>query len=308
MATDALGNLYLAQGNAIVMFTPAGVKRVIAGSTSQTDNNGYADGKGSDALFDMPGGLVIDASHNIYVADAVNNAIRKIAPDGMVTTIAGGNKAGYADGQGTAASFNFPQGIAIDNSGNIYVTDTGNDLIRKITPNGTVSTIAGKVEAGNTDGAGNAARFNVPQGIVPDSHGDLFIADANNNLIRRITPDGMVTTFAGSGYATSFDGTGKIAAFDFPDAITMDMDGYIYVTEAFSGQISKITPNAQVTRLSHLNGFPDFEIPFLPTHNNHDLAYASTISIPNGITYNSSRNDLFVADHGHGYIHEGSTY
>ncbi|MBS1529986.1 MAG: hypothetical protein JSU01_06745, partial [Bacteroidetes bacterium] len=228
MATDASGNLYIAKGNIIDMITPAGVQTIIAGDPN--NENGYADGKGSAALFDMPSGLAIDASHNLYVADAANNAIRKITPDGNVTTIAGGGKAGYTDGQGSAARFNFPQGIVLDNSGNIYVSDTGNDLIRKIATDGTVTTVAGKVESGKTDGTGAAARFNIPEGITIDNNGNLVVADAGNNLIRKIAPDGTVSTFAGSGYATSFDGTGKTAAFAFPNSITIDAHGYLYVT------------------------------------------------------------------------------
>jgi sugar lactone lactonase YvrE len=303
MATDASGNLYLAKGNMIVMITPAGVQTNIAGNTN--NENGYADGKGSAAMFDLPGGLAIDANKNLYVADAANNAVRKITPDGTVTTIAGSGKAGYTDGQAKAASFNFPQGIVIDNNGNIYVADTGNDLIRRITPDGTVTTIAGKVESGKVNGTGITATFNIPQGITIDASDNLYVADAGNNLIRKISPGGLVSTFAGSGYATSFDGTGNIAAFDFPNTITIGTNGYLYITEAISGQVSKITTTAQVTRLNMTDVAP-FGAPYVIDRGPFTPPDNASMRYPNGISFISKNNSLYVADYGNGYIKEGS--
>lgn len=300
MAFDAAGNFYVTDDShdVIRMVTPAGVITNIAGSGTR----GNSDGTGSAAGFNIPSGLAVDAASNIYVADAGNNMIRKITPAGVVTTVAGNGTVGSADGKGSAATFSFPQGIAVDNNGNIYIADTGNDLIRKITPNGTVTTIAGKLLLGKSNGAGTAATFNIPQGLAVDASGNLYVADAENNLIREISPAGVVSTFAGSGYATSFDGTGTGASFDFPNTIAIDQTGNLYVTEAFSNSISKISPNGLVHRLS-VSGEASFGTNNgnNPTANLTYTNVSSGVSLPNGIAV-SNANIVYVADYGDNLI------
>jgi streptogramin lyase len=149
---------------------------------------GYADGSGKDVLFLNPRGVAVDFNGNVYVGDYNNHRIRKITANGEVSTFAG-STIGSDDGIGKLAKFNNPRGITIDSSGNLYVTDQGSHRIRKITPAGVVTTLAGGNEAGNRDGIGSAALFNVPLGIAVDASGNLYVVEGTNNTVRKITQD-----------------------------------------------------------------------------------------------------------------------
>ena len=151
------------------------------------------------ASFREPSGVAFDGDGNLYVADTANHTIRKVTPAGVVTTFAGSGSSGSDDGTGTAASFNYPRGVAVDGDGNLYVADTNNNTIRKVTPAGEVTTFAGSGSYGSDDGTGTAASFANPRGVAVDGDGNLYVADTNNNTIRKVTPAGVVTTFAGSG-------------------------------------------------------------------------------------------------------------
>lgn len=207
------GSLLVADGanNAIRMVTLAGTVTTYAGPlpTDPTAGaSGFVDGTGDAASFSQPAFVAIDAAGNAFVTDSGNNAIRRIAPGGVVVTIAGpppgdpnAGTSGFADGTASAALFNDPTGIAVDANGNIYVADTNNNAIRKITADGVVSTLAGRYPTdptaglpGNTDGTGDQASFNGPRGLVVDSNGNIYVADTGNNLIRKVTPSGVVTT------------------------------------------------------------------------------------------------------------------
>ncbi len=185
----------------------------------QAGVEGSADGQGTAASFHFPFGIAVDSSDNLYVADNHNHLIRKIDSSGTVTTLAGqAGITGSADGQGTAASFHFPFGIAVDSSDNLYVADTHNHLIRKIDSSGTVTTLAGQAGiTGSADGQGTAASFYSPKGIAVDTLGNLYMADTDNRLIRKIDPSGTVTTLAGqAGITGSADGQGTAASFNNP--------------------------------------------------------------------------------------------
>ena len=211
---------------------------------------GSTDATGILASFNNPGGLAVDASGNIYVADQSNHKIRMITPAGVVTTFAGSGTPTSIDGTGTAASFNLPSGIAIDGAGNLYVAECYNHAIRMITPAGVVTTFAGSGVVGSTDGTGTTASFNYPTDITIDATGDLYVSDLNNHKIRKITPAGVVTTFAGSGLNGSADGTGTAASFYQPLGICSDLSGNIYVADYSNNKIRKITPAGVVTTIA----------------------------------------------------------
>ncbi len=189
---------------------------------------GSSDGSGSAARFFSPSGVAVDSSGTVYVADTGNNTIRKITSGGAVTTLAGlAGSSGSADGTGPGARFSRPTGVAVDVSGTVYVADTGNNTIRKITSGGTVTTLAGLAGSfGSNDGTGSAARFSFPGGVAVDSSGTVYVADTNNQTIRIVTSGGSVTTLAGlSGIPGAADGTGSTARFSFPRAIAVDSSG-----------------------------------------------------------------------------------
>jgi streptogramin lyase len=192
------------------------------------------------ASFNTPTGIALDASGNIYVAERGYNRISKITPDTVVTTLAGSGTAGSADGTGTSASFNTPSGVAVDASGNIYVADQYNYEIRKITPAGVVTTLAGSGTAGSADGTGTAATFNRLTGVAVDAFANIYVADRYNNKIRKITPAGVVTTLAGGAFPGYYDSTGTAAFFDNPMGVATDASGNVYVTDLNNNKIRKI--------------------------------------------------------------------
>ena len=182
----------------------------------------FRDGSAAEAKFYSPFGTAVDAAGNVYVADSKNNRIRKISPNGLVTTLAGTTLQGYADGIGTNASFRFPTGVAVDGAGNVYVADCENHCIRRINPAGMVTTFAGlgTVE-GNNNGTGSNARFRFPKGIAIDATGNLYVTDFSTMGIRKIDPNGVVTTLAGSGTVGYADGLGTAARFRYPIGLSL---------------------------------------------------------------------------------------
>ena len=207
-------------------------------------------GDGSPTSFSDPFGIAVAQDGTVYVADAgESNRIRKIAPDGSVTTLAGGSE-GFADGSGAQASFNTPSALAIDTGGNLYVADTGNNRIRKITREGAVSTIAGDGTAGYADGPAAQSRFNGPIGVAVDKDGNVYVADTYNDRIRKISTDNQVTTVAGAGTPGYADGASHNAMFDTPCGIAVMNDGSLVVADTGNNRLRKISSDGNVTTLS----------------------------------------------------------
>ncbi|HLG13619.1 MAG TPA: gluconolaconase [Blastocatellia bacterium] len=244
IAVDKRGALYVAdagESNRILRIKTQGNVETIAGSVE-----GLADGPARAAKFNTPSGIAIDRRGNIIIADTGNNRIRKLDTRGYVSTLAGEGTAGFRDGTAAEAQFNGPIGVAADENGNILVADAYNDRIRRISPAGEVTTIAGDGAPGFADGDGLASLFDTPCGIALDSTGNVFVADTGNNAIRKITPQGAVLTVAG-GTRGRRDGQGREASFDNPTGIVVTHDGFLFVTDAGSGLVRRVTPEGDVT-------------------------------------------------------------
>ncbi len=242
--------------------TVTGGTPAINGQTLTIAGNGaagYVDGQGVGVTsFNYPSGGVADAVGNLYIADAQNHVIRKIIiATGVVTTFAGSGASGSADGTLRTASFNFPYGLCLDASGNMYVADARNNNIRKITPGGVVTTLAGTAgTSGSTNGAGSAASFNSPFGVAADASGNLYVADYSNNMIRKIIiSTTVVSTFAGTGVAGAGNGAAGSATFNGPEGIAVDASGNIYVADQLNSLIRKITTGASPVVSTYASGF-----------------------------------------------------
>ena len=285
MAIDATGTLYIADSSnhTIRKMTPDGVVTTVAGK-AQTP--GYVDANGADARFYYPTGMAVDSTGNAYVADFSNNVVRKITPAGDVTTIAGGYH------------FDYPGGVAVDVAGNVYVTATVNETIDKVAPDGTVTIYAGVPgKAGLKNGGASKARFDDPSGITIDSAGNLYVADFNNDAIRKITPDLVVSTPAGGAQNGSNDGSGQGASFRGPLGVAVDGAGNLYVTDENNDTIRKVTPGGLVTTLAGSplsGGWVD------GTGGDARMTY------PHGIAVDGSGN-IYVADLLNNTIREGTS-
>jgi sugar lactone lactonase YvrE len=209
------------------------------------------DGTGGAARFNFPTGMAVDSAGNVYVADQRNETIRKITPTGVVTTLAGtAGMVGSADGTGAAARFHNPFGVAVDGVGNVYVADNGNSTIRKVTAAGIVTTVAGTAGmVGKADGIGAAARFYDPTGVAVDSAGNVYVVDQANDTIRKISVAGVVTTLTGSGVGSA-DGAGAAARFNVPTGVAVDSAGNVYVADTNNATIRKITPTGTTTTIA----------------------------------------------------------
>jgi sugar lactone lactonase YvrE len=247
VAVDGEGNIIIADYNnhRVRKLTPDGTVSTLAGS----GRGGFADGAGAAAEFNGPMGMAVDGEGNIIIADYCNHRVRKITPDGTVSTLAGSGRQGFSDGAGAAAQFNYPIGVAVDGEGSIIIADNFNHRVRKITPDGTVSTLAGSRSAGFADGAGAAAQFDCPRGVAVDGEGNIIIADYNNDRVRKITPDGTVSTLAGSGREGFADGAGAAAEFNCPVGVAVDGEGSIIVVDLGKKRLRKITPDGTVSTL-----------------------------------------------------------
>ncbi len=327
VALDSNGNLYVADyyNDTIRKVTPTGVVTTLAGSPG---NAGTNDGMGTNAQFDGPSGVAVDSAGNIYVAEfgSPNNAIRKVTTAGMVTTLPAGGFEPYAvavDSAGDVFSVNagsgniveftpagtnwmvttlaggffHPEGIAVDVESNLYVANSDDDTVSKVTPGGSVSTLAGVSGApGNTDGTGSEALFNTPIGLALDSAGALYVADEGNNTIRKITTAALVNTVAGSGSTSqgSVNGAGNEARFNGPQAVAVDGAGNVYVADTFNDTIRTVTSAGVVNTIAGLAGMAG---------NSNGVGSDARFNLPQGVAVDGAGN-IYVGDSGNGAIRE----
>lgn len=283
VAVDASGNVYVADelNHKIRKITTAGVVTTFAGSTS-----GYQDGNGTSAKFNSPNGLAFDSFGNLFVVDCYNHRIRKITPSGDVTTFAGSVQGAF-NGNGTVARFNFPQGIAIDSSNNLFIVDGSNNIIRKITPSGDVTTFAGTagVQA-YVDGTGSDARFGIVKAIgINRTNNDMFVTDGHR--IRKITSAGVVTTYSGSTNGL-VNGTLTASKYFWPEGIVVTTSGDVYVGDSTNCVIRKLSASGTVTTLcGNSNGI---------VGSADGTGNAASFYSPKGLCFDSSGNNLYVAD------------
>ncbi|HEY8783185.1 MAG TPA: NHL repeat-containing protein [Mucilaginibacter sp.] len=258
---------------------------------------GYADASGLSAQFNNPEGITIGNNGNLYVSDSYNGIIREVTPAGAVSTVAGTTTIGYTDGAAATAQFYAPHGSAFDAQGNLYVADFGNNVIRKITPAGIVSTYAGNGTAGYRNGAATSANltgtsdtlavFNNPQAVAVDANGNVYVADRGNNVIRKILTTGRVVTLAGHRTAGYVDATGASAAFDNPSGLVVDGQGNVFVSDQANSAIRKITTAGAVSTIAGGN------------------TQATLLNFPSAIAIDKTGN-LFIVDEG-GRIFEYTT-
>ncbi len=321
---DSKGNLYVADAlnNLVRKVSTSGLVTTVAGGTISELTNlparGFADGTGRDALFSTGLGITagaegpllvanygalclgVDGSSNVYLADTLNQVIRRISVEGVVTTLAGSpGTLGSVDGTGSAAQFSSPFGVAVTAEGIVYVTDAGNNTIRKVTAAGVVTTLAGRdgSNAGTSDGSGANARFNNPTGIALDRAGNLFVTDSNNHTIRKITPAGVVTTFAGSpGLRGSADGLGSFARFNSPSGLTVDSAGTVYVADTGNATIRKITSAGIVSTVAGLAGL---------SGNAEGTGNAARFVTPYAVAVDAA-GALYIADSGNNAIRKAT--
>ena len=286
VAVDASGNTYVADtGNACIrLINPAGAVSTFAGSPGHP---GSADGTGAAASFNHPDGLAVDKNGNVYVADTANGTLRLITPAGVVTTLAGkAGVAGSVNGPAASATFNQPAAVAVDASLNVYVADSANHAIRLLTPAGVVSTLAGTGVAGKADGPAVTAAFHTPMGVAVDAAGNVYVADTQNHTIRQISA-GIVSTLAGTaGVAGSADGTGVKASFSGPTSLAVAASGTLFVADTGNQTVRALKAGGVVTTLAGKAGtFGD----------TNALGKTATFYTPRGLALDGASN-LYVAD------------
>ena len=267
---------------------------------------GWRDGAAAQARFADPYDLALDPHGALYVSDGGDNdRIRVLRTDGTVATLAGGVE-GFQDGQGAAARFDTPSGLALDATGNLYVADTGNHAIRKVTPAGVVSTLAGTGTPGFRDGPGRQAQFDGPMGVAIDAAGRVIVADAYNDRIRAIAPDGTVTTLAGGPAPGDVDGPGAQARFDTPCAVLVDTLGRIVVADTRNDALRAIDAAGSVTTLARAapDGpmkWPLHRLVSLAQARNGQLMVGTLAGLVTQVDADGTARVLFGADE-HGFV------
>lgn len=269
-------------GNRVRKVSANGDVTTFAGNIANTSVNG----NGAAASFNSLTGIALAPSGDLYAAEFIGNLIRRITPTAFVSTFAGSGVPGSANANGTNASFTGPIAMTIDGVGNIFLAELNTARIRKITPAGDVTTLAGTGAFGFVNGTGTAASFARPYGIAVDAAGNLFVADSDNNAIRKVTPGGVVTTFAGTGTAGFADGAANVATFERPNGVAFDAVGNLYVADTGNSLLRKITPAGVVSTLAGQPGVMGAL---------NGIGSAATLKQPSGLAVGAD-GTIYVAD------------
>jgi DNA-binding beta-propeller fold protein YncE len=271
LALDGAGHLYVADAgnNRVRKISPERIITTIAGSGPTGYLRGGFGGDGgpaTEAELNTPTAVIVAPDGAVLIADARNNRVRRIAPDGTIATLAGNGTEGFRGDGGPAADaeLDFPSGLALDAAGSLYIADTDNHRVRRVTPDGTIATIAGSGPTGYLRGGfggdgrpATAARLWRPFGLALDAAGSLYIADGFNNRVRRLTPDGTITTIAGSGptgyLQGGFGGDGgpaTAARLNFPRALVLDAAGQLYIADALNHRVRRVARDGTITTVA----------------------------------------------------------
>jgi uncharacterized protein YjdB len=293
VAADASGNIYIADNSnyRVRKVSPSGVITTIAGNGSYgfSGDGGAATAAALNGVVDV----AADAAGNVYIADQGNQRIRKVNTSGIISTVAGNGGYGFSGdgGQATAAHLYSPSGIAVDASGNLYITDYNNLRIRKVNTSGIISTFAGNGSYGfgGDGGAATAANLYYPQKVAVDLSGNVYIADGNNQRIRKVNTSGIISTFAGNGsYGFSGDGGAATSAtFNYPSSVAVDASGNVYIGDQSNSRIRKVNTSGIVTTIAGTGSFG--------YGGDGGAATAATLYSPTGVAVDASGN-VYVCD------------
>ena len=294
VTVDSNHNIYIVdKGNGrIRKVSTSGVITTVAGSTA----NGTYAGDGGPAIsasLDTPNGVAFDSSGNMYIADTGNNVVRKVNTSGTISTVAGNTYSAYAGdgGPATSASLSSPTSVAVDSAGNLYIADANNNCIREVTTDQNIHTVAGQCSYALYQGDGGPAlqaKLNKPYSIALDAYGDLFISDTENEVIREVTPDGIIHLVAGTPGTTGFqEGPALQAKFNSPSGISMDASGSIYIADKSNFRIRKLLPSGNVVTVAG-TGSPGYS-------GDNGPATSAKLYFAPGVGTDSSGN-VFIAD------------
>jgi len=291
---DSNHNIYIVDKDncRIRMVSASGIINTVAGlSTSQT----YAgdNGKATLASLNLPNGIAFDSAGNMYIADTGNNVVRKVNTSGIITTVAGDNISAYSGDGGPATSANLsePTGVALDAAGNLYIADANNNCIRVVTTDQNIHTVAGQCSYALFQGDGGPAtqaKLNKPYSVAVDAYGNIYIADTENERIRKVTPDGIINTIAGNGTQGFKDGPALQAEFSSPAGIAVDASGSVYIADKSNFRIRKLLPSGNVVTIAG-SGSPGYSGVGV-------AATSAALYFPLGVGLDPSTGNVYVAD------------